>query len=303
MARRRPVLDNRRVMRSRRSSTWFGVVLVAGLVLVAPAAYAQVPPELPPLPQPSFPPQTQTVFELIAPTVYPQCGTATVGVFLVRQYSDAFPDGLGHPPELQPLIDALPQSVKDYPYGAQVLTATNPVFAICGATPKPEQELTCLVDLQAQEAINTVTRQAGVPLPLGLHPGGDAVAQTIEVEDRLPPPAGGLGAGPLAAQFLVCAVDTQSAPPLGDYSEGPPSFPPPPTQPYQPPPLSPGSFPGFIAQPPVQLPPAPPATSPGATPLGDAVTYAVVWLLPLALLVYGGYFGGALTRELKLPAG
>lgn len=299
MAGRRPVVDNPSVMRSRRSTTWFGAVLVAGLVLVGPAAYAQVPPELPPLPQPSFPAQTQPVFEIIAPTVYPQCGTATVGTFVVRQQVDAFPDGLGLPPEV---VDPLPQSVKDYPYGAQLLTATSPVFAICGATPKPGQELTCLVDLQAAEAVNTVTRQAGVPLPLGLHPEGDAVVQVITIENRLPPPANGAGAGPLAAEFLVCAVETQTAPPQGDYSAGP-SFFPPPTQPFEPPSLAPGSFPGSIGQPPSQLPPALPPAAPGSTPLGDAVTYTVVWLLPLALLIYGGYFGGALTRELKLPIG
>lgn len=299
MARHSSVLDNRSGMRPRRSATWFGVVLVAGLVLMAPAAYAQVPPELPPFPQPSFPPQTQPVFEIMAPTVYPQCGTATVGTFVVRQQADAFPDGLGLPPEV---VDPLPQGVKDYPYGAQLLTATSPFFAICGATPKPDQELTCLVDLQAAEAVNTVTRQVGVPLPLGLHPEGDAVVQVITVEDRLPPPANGAGAGQLTAQFLVCAVDAQTTPPQGDYSAGP-SFPPPPTQPFAPPPSGPGSFPGSIGQPPSQLPPAQPPAAPGATPLGDAVTYTVVWLLPLALLIYGGYFGGALTRELKLPAG
>lgn len=300
MAGARPVLDNRSVMRSRRNATWFGVVLGAGLVLVAPAAFAQVPPELPPPPQPTFPPQTQPVFEIIAPTVYPQCGTATVGVFVVRQQADAFPDGLGHPPEAQPLIDALPQEVKDYPYGAQILTATSPFFAICGATPKPETELTCLVDLQAAEAVNTVTRQAGVPLPLGLHPEGDAVVQVIAVEDKLPPPANGVGAGQLAAQFLVCAVDTATTPPQGDYSVGPsyPSFPPPQAPTSYPPITSPG----LIAQPPLQLPPAPPAGQPQTRAVGDAVTYAIVWALPLALLVYGGYFGGALTREISVSS-
>ena len=49
-----------------------------------------------------------------------------------------------------------------------------------------------------------------------------------------------------------------------------------------------------------QAPSVPPslAQSPRPTPAGEAVRYAAVWLLPLGLLLFGGYFGGALTRDI-----
>jgi len=261
--------------RSRRWSTAAASAALVVFGLAAPAAWAQVPtpPPLPPVPYVTPPAQTAPVFELVAPTVYPHCGTVALAVFLAGSSAA--------------------------PLAPTVLNATTPFFAICGAVPAPEQQLTCLIDLQGQEVINSIARQAGAALPLGLHPVGDVVQQTIVLEDKLPPPANAQGAGALVASTLVCAVPSGSGATPGDFSQPPgdPSFPPPAAPAFNPP----APLPGFIAQPQPQLPPVAPGTPPAQTPLGDAVTYAIVWALPLALLVYGGYFGGALTREIAVP--
>jgi hypothetical protein len=237
-------------------------------------AQVPTPPPLPPVPYVTPPPETAPVFELVAPTVYPHCGTASLAVFLAG--SSAAP--------LAPTL----------------LNATTPLFAICGAVPAPEQQLTCLIDLQGQEVINTIARQAGAALPLGLHPVGDVVQQTIVLENKLPPPANANNVGGVVASMLVCAVPAGSDAPRGDFSQDPSdaSIPPPLAPAFNPP----AQAPGFLAQPPQQLPPvAPGAAPPTQSLVADAVTYAIVWALPLALLVYGGYFGGALTREIAVP--
>ncbi len=267
--------DNRTMKRFlSRTVAAAGLLFAVASLGVAPAsAQVPTPPPLPPVPYVTPPAQAQPVFELVAPTVYPSCGTAALAVFLAGSSAA--------------------------PAAPTLINATTPVFAICGAVPEPPQRLTCLIDLQGQEVINAITRQAGVALPLGLHPAGDAVEQVIVLEDKLPPPANAQGAGALVASALVCAVPAGSDSTPGDFSQAP-------SDSSIPPPIAPGfnppvSGPGFLAQPPQQLPPVAPGAPPAQSLVGDAVTYAIVWALPLALLVYGGYFGGALTREIAVP--
>jgi hypothetical protein len=241
---------------------------------VIPSASAQVPP-IPPLPQPSIPPQGQPVLEILAPTIYPQCGTATLVVFLIGSSESAI--------------------------APQLYSATAPLFAVCGQVPRPGTQLTCIFDAQAQQLVNGAGGQAGASLPLGLHPEGDAVEQTIVVEDKLPPPANSVGAGRTAALFLGCAPITYTRPSRGDYSSAP-SYEPPPSSYTYPPPALPGSIPGSFSNPGAPVPPVLSSNPPPATPVGDAIRYAGIWLLPLALLLFGGYFGGALTRDIDVPS-
>jgi hypothetical protein len=249
--------------------------LFAALALGMHPASAQVPtpPPLPPLPIVTPPPAAQPVLEFIAPTVYPPCGTAALVVFLAGSSA----------PSLAPDLNG----------------ATTPVFAICGSVPRPPQQFNCLLDTQAQEAVSTVTGQVGVPLPLGLHPQGDVVEQTILVVDKLPPPAKNAGVQTILPRLLVCAAITQSTQPQGDYSLGAPiTYPP---GPFVSGPYSPGTIPGFPAPPPAaQAPFSIGGPVPQANPVGDAVIYAGIWLVPLALLFFGGYFGGALTRDITI---
>ena len=82
-------------------------------------------------------------------------------------------------------------------------------------------------------------------------------------------------------------------------SLGPPAFAP---APYVPGSVAPGTIPNYFPQQPVtQLPPVLTAPADLTHPVGDAVIYAIVWLLPLGLLMFGGYFGTALTRDITLP--
>lgn len=195
--------------------------LVATLLLVlgvgVTPAFAQVPP-LPPLPQPTIPPEAQPVFEVIAPTVYPPCGAATLVVFL----------GSGNAPQIAPLL----------------LTATGPVVVVCGSVPPPPQQYTCLLDVQQQEALNTVFAQAGVPMPFYLHPEGDVVSQTILLVDLLPAPASTSGLQATLPELLVCSTPASTAPVPRDQPTTPGgSFVPPA---YTPPAANPVFVPGVL---------------------------------------------------------
>lgn len=252
-------------------------ILVMGLG--SHAAFAQLPPPpvLPPIPFPTPPEQAQPVFELIGPTVSPYCGTAALVIFVAG--SSANQQGV----EL----------------GPTVFSATNPVLVVCGVVPRPPQQLQCLIDRALNEQLAAIEGSvAGAGVPLGLAPVGSAVQQLITIEDKLPPPANAQGVGATAVATFGCTVASQapgsntSFPPIGDLGSSPP--------PYVPPPL-PG-FPGGLGGP-VPTKPLPPVLANPPVPtraIGDAVTYAAVWLLPLALLLFGGYFGGAFTRDIEL---
>lgn len=256
----------------------FAALVVLGLSLGSNAAFAQVPP-IPPIPFPPIPPETQPVFELIGPTVSPQCNTAALVIFLAGSSGNQ-------------------QGVE---LGPTVFSATTPVFVICGAVPRPPQQLQCLIDRQLNEQLAQIEGSAaGAGVPLGLAPAGTAVQQLIAIEDRLPPPANAQGLGATAVATLACTAATQSVP---SNSSFPPIEEPPAPAPYIPP-FAPG-IPGGLGGPIPQAPPLPPvlAAPPApAQPVGDAVRYAAVWLLPLALLLFGGYMGGAFTRDIQLGA-
>ncbi|MFY9587883.1 MAG: hypothetical protein WAT66_10555 [Actinomycetota bacterium] len=261
-------------MRARKGFV-FTAFLFFGLGLGSHAAFAQVPP-IPPIPFPPIPPQTQPVFELIAPTVSPQCGTAALLIFLAG--SSANQQGV----EL----------------GPTVFSATTPVFVVCGAVPRPPQQLQCLIDRQVNDQLALIEGQvAGAGVPLGLAPMGSTVQQLITIEDKLPPPANSQELGARAVATFGCTVATQTAPSNTSF---PPIEEPTSPAPYIPPfaPGLPGDLGGPI--PAAPLPPVLAAPPVPTRPLGDAVTYASVWLLPLGLLLFGGYLGGAFTRDIEL---
>jgi hypothetical protein len=229
------------------------------------------------------------VFEFLAPTVYPSCGTAALLIFLPGA-------------ELGPVGGYV---------ATQLYDVGGPIFAICGAVSRPPATYECLLDTQQQAILNTLeANAAGTTVPLGLRPVGSLVEQTIVVQDKLPPlqqqlpaPANSLNAGNLAVQFLVCSpvIDT-----------------PPETNDFFPPIAQPSSEP-FVSQPSAFVPgtAGTPARTLGGTagiptsvlprtirpssPVGDGVRYAAVWLLPLALLAMFGYLGGAFNREVTPP--
>jgi len=265
-----------------------GSFLALRLAMGAVPAFAQVPP-LPPLPQPSVPAPAQPVLEILGPTIYPQCGTATLVLFEAASTAQALPGTLNSGLKLPP------GTIPDPGLGSYFYGASAPIFAICGQVPRPQTQLTCLLDSQLQDAINA----GGVPLPLGLHPEGDVVEQTITVEDRLPPPLNQQGLGANAKVVLGCAESSATPINRGDY--GSRYTPPPSSGSFTYPPSIPASNPSTYTPPPVTTPSVPPvlAQPPATTPAGEAVRYAAVWLLPLGLLLFGGYFGGALTRDIE----
>jgi len=249
--------------------------MVATLVVVASAAWVRgASAQIPPIPVPTLPPQVQPVFEVLAPTVYPQCGAAALVTIVAGQNAPQLSD--------------------------DVFAATAPVFVICGQFPRPGTQLQCVLDLQQQAVISAAFAQTGTPLALGLHPEGDLVEQTVTVEDQLPPQLKSIGAGKTVSSILGCAPITYSQPQQGDYSSMPSPLPPAYT-PYTPGFSAPGSSITLPYTPPQALsaPTLPPVVS-AVTPTGEAVRYAAVWLLPLALLMFGGYFGGALTRDVEV---
>jgi len=276
--RRRPRLPDNRSMRR---GMVFAAFVVLGLGLGSHAASAQLPPPpvVPPLPFPTLPPEAQPVFELIGPTVSPYCGTAALAIFLVGSSGNQ-------------------QGVE---LGPTVFSATTPVFVVCGAVPRPPQQLQCLIDKQISEQLAQIEGAvAGAGVPLGLAPVGNAVQQVITIEDELPPPANSQGLGTTAVATFGCTVAAQTSPSNTGF--------PPIEEPFGPPvpyiPLAPPAFPGGLGGP-IPTQPLPPVLAAPPSPtraVGDAVTYASIWLLPLGLLLFGGYLGGAFTRDIELGA-
>jgi len=256
-----------------------GGVMTALVVVASATGVRAASAQIPPIPVPTPPPQLQPVFELLAPTLYPQCGAAALVTIVAGQQVGAVSPQLG--PDL--------------------FSAMAPVFVLCGHVPRPGTQLQCVLDLQQQAVVNAVLAQAGAPLNIGLHPEGDLIEQTIAFEDQLPPQVKALGAGKTVSSILGCAAITSTPPSQGDYSSMPGAYTPPPSSAYTLPSSAPvGSIrlPYTTAPPALSLPTLPPVVS-AVTPAGEAVRYAIVWLLPLALLMFGGYFGGALTREVE----
>ena len=257
---------------------WLRSGVVTALIVVASASGIRAASaQIPPIPVPTLPPQVQPVFEILAPTLYPQCGVAALVTIVAGQNAAQLSE--------------------------EIFSATAPVFVICGNVPRPGTQLQCVLDLQQQAVVSAALAQAGAPLALGLHPEGDLIEQTITVEDQLPAQVKAAGAGKTVSSILGCAPITSTPPAQGDYSSAPgsipssyPGYPLPSTAPVAPINLPYNPAPALSA-----TPPLPPVVS-AVTPAGEAVRYAAIWLLPLALLLFGGYFGGALTREVEPPA-
>ncbi|MFY9586293.1 MAG: hypothetical protein WAT66_02425 [Actinomycetota bacterium] len=256
--------------------------LVASLLLVlgfgATPALAQVPP-IPPLPQPTLPPEAQPVLEVISPTVYPQCGSATLLVFL---------GSANLPPQIAP----------------QIRSAAGPVFVVCGTVPRPPQQYTCLLDVQQQEALSTVFAQAGVPPPLFIHPEGDLVEQTILVVDLLPPPASDSEILTTLPQLLVCSTQSGTGPVPRDNSNTPRGALDPPA--YNPPAAGLVPVPGVLyPAPPIQPPSVLALDGPPQKKLGAAAgdlrrrlgTMLGVALLLLSILYWSDGFGVVRLRS------
>jgi hypothetical protein len=252
-----------------------------GFVLLSLApARAQVPPlpPVPPLPLPPVPappPEAEPVFELVAPTAYPTCGTAILALFVARTTEPSL--------------------------ASPIIQGSQPLVAICGAVPQPPAVLRCSVDEQAQAYLDQVQAAAlGAPTGIIFNPEGQTVEQLVVLEDKLPPPANTAGLGDLAISTLLCEP---IGVPAGNPDEG--STSPPPE--FGPPPAPPAPFAPIAAPPLTNVP----ATQPGqggtqalppAQSVGRPVLYGAIWVLPLALLIFATYYGGALTREIELPA-
>jgi hypothetical protein len=271
----------------------FGAALVAAAVPAFAQAVPPLPPPpqvLPPVPAPQPPAQAKPVFAFLAPTLYPNCGAAALIAFLPGSEVPALPGPYPYPVP-GPYIES------------QVYDVTGPLFVMCAAVPRPTTEYKCLLDAQQEAILNTLeANAAGTTVPLGLHPEGSLVEQSIVVEDKLPASAKPVDVGSLAVQFLVCSPIVDEAPPPGQF------FPPiaePSNEPFTPGTSSylPGTvgttsrtIGGYGA-----ITGSLPATNRPSTPVGEGVRYAAVWLLPLGLLGLFGYVGPALTRELPLP--
>jgi hypothetical protein len=251
-----------------------------GFVLLSMApARAQVPPlpPVPPLPLPPVPAppeQTAPVFELVAPVGYPTCGTAILALFVARTTEPSL--------------------------ASPIIQASQPLVAICGAVPQPPAVLRCSLDIQAQAYFDQVQAAAlGAPTGILLNPEGQVVEQLIVIEDKLPPPANTAGLGELASTTLLCEPVGVPAPSSDDGSTSPDFGAPP----YTPPaPYVPISAPPLGAVPGTQQQAAAPQTIVPAQRVGRPVLYGAIWVLPLALLIFASYYGGALTREIEIPA-
>lgn len=259
-------------------SRFFAVALAAigfALLSLAPAA-AQVPPvpplPLPPLPAP--PPEAAPVLEPVAPTAYPTCGTAILATFVART--------------------TVPQAA------SPIIQAAQPLVVICGAVPAPPAPLKCSLDVQAQAAFDTAQAAAlGAPTGIILNPEGQIVEEIVLIEDQLPPPADTAGLSDLVISTLLCEP---IAVPAGNSGDGetspPPDLGPPPVSPYAP--FIPIGAPPIDGVVNTQVPPAGTQALPPAQIVGRPVLYEAIWVLPLALLIFASYFGGALTREIEI---
>lgn len=252
---------------------------VAGVIgatcVVAPAA-AQVPPP---------PAETAPVFEVVAPTVSPVCGNALLVVALAPGLV-AGPTG-----------GALPIET--------IAPAFGPLFVICGAVPAPPARLSCDADNSLNETANAVVAAiAGTPLPVGVDPVGAAVEQTIVLRDTAAPPSAIGGLLDNVVTTLNCKTATAPVAPPEPEAEPAPadeSF----DEAVLGEEFTLAPLVDSLAPDITQLAPTPGSGALSAAPAvqvgGGGFHYPIVFVLPLVLLVLGGYLGRALTQPVGPP--
>jgi hypothetical protein len=191
-----------------------------------------------------------------------------------------------------------------------VLTAApGSVLAVCDTVPAPRQRLSCQADDGARAVLDKATGTAtGMTLPADTRVAGPAVEEVVVIEDALPPPANSANLASQVKGFLACRVllpPVEAAPP-DDTEEPAPSsaafdvgslddrfdF---------------GSILASTVEPGPALAPVGLTTvAPAATtePLGVIRTggyaYPVVFVLPLVMLVLGGYVARSLTQPVSI---
>ena len=243
---------------------------------VAPAA-AQVPPP---------PAEATPVFELVAPTVSPVCGNALLVLALAPGLVSGQTGG------------AVPIET--------IAPAFGPLFVVCGAVPAPPARLSCDADSSLNATANAAAAAvAGTPLPVGVDPVGSTVEQTIVLQDTVAPPSTVKGALDRVVATLNCkAVTSPTEPPEAATPEPAPSD---------------ENFDESVLGDELALAPlldrltpnitgGAPALRPGTATVrptaavgGGGFHDPIVFVLPLVLLVLGGYLGRALTQPVAPP--
>ena len=250
--------------------------VVVGVTCSVAPARAQVP---------APPEEAAPVFELVAPTVSPVCGDAVLVVALAPGLV-AGPTG-----------GALPIEV--------VTPAFGPLFVVCGSVPAPPARLSCDADRSLNETANQIAAAiAGTPLPVGVDPVGNAVEQTIVIQDIVSPPSQVKGLLDQAVATLNCKA--VAAP----VEQKEPAEQPAPEETFDDSvlgdelalaPLLDTLTPDVPNASPSPYRPAPLPVTPAAQVAGGGFHYPIVFVLPLVLLVLGGYLGRALTQPVGPP--
>ena len=248
---------------------------VAVVLLAAAPARAQVTP----------PEEATPVFELVAPIASPVCGNA---VLVVAVAPGLAASQLGTPLPIDP---------------APVF---GPAFVVCGSIPQPPARLTCSTDDTVTATFQSVVAAIiGAPLPTDTRVFGAAAEQTIVIEDNFPEPLATQGIGDRVVDTLTCRVDAPDASPSPDEEKTPEPQPSSVDDEYYDeflPDLVLGAHGDYTTALPTGEAPQRFAAQPvaGATG-GPGFAYPVVFALPLAMLVIGGYFGRSLTQPVERP--
>jgi hypothetical protein len=182
--------------------------------------------------------------------------------------------------------------------------AIGPLFDVCGAVPAPPARLSCDADRSVNETANAIAAGvAGTPLPVGADPFGNLVEQTIVLEDKLPPPANATGVTDQFVAVLNCkaaaSVKTPAVPtepstdePSDDSVLG---------EEFSLAPLFDTLTPDLTTPSTPRVPNQALRATPAVTVRNVGFLYPIVFVLPLVLLVLGGYLGRSLTQPVAPP--
>jgi hypothetical protein len=194
----------------------------------------------------------------------------------------------------------------------QTSTLVAPIVLVCGAVPQPGHQLRCPLDLQAQQTLLKLTETAvGTALPLDIIPEGMVAGTGLAVGDVVPSLK---GVTTPVVDVLHCATVTPTA--AGAPRSLPTTAPPlaAPTTPTGGEPIAITTAPTPAVAPTAAVTPAPAPVS--AAPSIAAAppvlyrtisrkrprfAYPIVMIVPLLLLMLGGYLGRALTRPVTVP--